>query len=390
MALLDMHGDRRCADRAGRAGRGRPRARFGRFELPRPSARNGPPGYAQIIRADGRSLVLGRAGELPVQARDRAVAAGRRDRFFSERTIEGEPVRVLTVPRGGERSAIAIGRSLADTEDALDNMRLVLIIIVLVSVAAVAAAGRLLTRTVMAPIAHLTDAAEHIEATGRLDRRVELQGSDEVARLAQRFNAMLERVEASADAQRRLVGDASHELRTPIASLRVDAEVLNEAADLPERHRAALAGIVGHTEELSTLVADLLELAHGDEQSAAGAREDLDLQDVAGDCVERARRHHPAVRFDCDLNCCPVHGDAARIARAVANLLDNAARYGGERGPVEVAVDAYGLTIRTAPGCPPRSASASSSASTAARRSASRRAAASAWRSPPRSPTPTG
>ena len=105
--------------------------------------------------------------------------------------------------------------------------------------------------------------------------------------MAQRFDAMLDRVQASQAAQRRLVADASHELRTPVTSLRTNMEVLLAGAELEEgERRALLRDMVGQSEELSGLVGDLIELARGDEGDPP--IEDVALHELVADAVARA------------------------------------------------------------------------------------------------------
>ena len=111
---------------------------------------------------------------------------------------------------------------------------------ILGGVALAVALGRLVSRNVVAPIAHVTEAARHIAATEDLGRRIEVETQDEVGELAEHFNAMLDTLERSVAAQRQLVADASHELRTPITSLRTNIEVLAEAESLPPDERARL------------------------------------------------------------------------------------------------------------------------------------------------------
>ena len=89
--------------------------------------------------------------------------------------------------------------------------------------------GTLVARTALAPIARFTRRTESLTGSLDLSERLEVTGRDEIARLAESFNTTLDALERSVEAQRHLIADASHELRTPIASLRVNIQVLGEA-----------------------------------------------------------------------------------------------------------------------------------------------------------------
>jgi len=214
-----------------------------------------------------------------------------------------------------------------------------------VGTAFAAALARLFARAVIRPISELTLAAEHIEATGDLRRRIGARGEDEVGRMAQRFDAMLDRVQASQAAQRQLVADASHELRTPVTSLRTNMEVLLAGAELEEgERRALLRDMVGQSEELSGLVGDLIELARGDEGDPP--IEDVALDALVAEAVERARRHAPGIRFRAELEPCVIAGVPDRLGRAVNNVLDNAAAFSPPGSVVEVALHDGVLEVR--------------------------------------------
>ena len=335
-------------------------ARFAAFDDGPPPGERRPPGdltvpirpgktetvdLAQTISSSGRVLRLlrGPAGQrIPVTAHDKRVAAGVDPRYLSDRTVAGNQVRVITVPLPGGGAAI-FGRSLEGINSALDDLRLVLALLVLGGTLSAALLARLFSRPVLKPVTALTEAAEHIEATGDLGRRVDAGSDDEVGRMATSFNAMLDRVQDSVAAQRQLVADASHELRTPVSALRTNVEVLEEAGDALDvgQRRAILEDVVAQADELGDLVGDLIELARGEEPGAGGSEfEDVRFDALVAEAVERARRHAPGVTFTAALAPCVLTGAPDRLARAVNNLLDNAAKYGGTDGPVEVTLAA--------------------------------------------------
>ena len=178
--------------------------------------------------------------------------------------------------------------------------------------------------------------------------------------MAQRFNAMLDRLQASRDAlaasaaaQRQLVADASHELRTPVTSLRTNIEVLLAGGATAEAdRRALLEDVREQAEELGLLINDVIELARGDQPLGADV-EELRLDEVVAEAVERARRHAPRVRFALSAEPVVLAGAGDRLGRAVANLLANAAGHSAPGGVVEVALRGGVLEVRDhGPGVP--------------------------------------
>ncbi len=163
---------------------------------------------------------------------------------------------------------------------------------------------------------------------------------------------MLDRLEGSraaldesVRAQRQLVADASHELRTPVTSLRTNIEVLLEGGELaPDERRRLLTDVVEQSEELTALVTDLIELARGDEPGFA--TEDVRLDRVAAESVARSRRNAPEHPVQANLAPMTLDGVPARLERAINNLLDNAARHSPPGGAIDVTVDDRGVTVR--------------------------------------------
>ncbi|MGZ4315637.1 MAG: HAMP domain-containing sensor histidine kinase [Gaiellaceae bacterium] len=281
--------------------------------------------------------------KLPVSDEVIAVARGERGRFFSDAHVRGTHFRVLTMPvRGG---ALRVARSLTEVDNSLGHIKNLLILIAGGGIAIAAALGLAVSRAALAPVRRLTTATENVTKTGDLSDRIEVGGRDELSRLAGSFNAMLGTLEESSRAQRQLVADASHELRTPLTSLRTNIEVLASERQLPagERERL-LTDVVDQLSEMTTLISGLIDLARGEQQSSEP--EDVRLDLVAADAVERARRDRPAVTFTTNLQESMVQGIPATIERAVANLLDNAAKWSPPNADVEVAVRDGEISVR--------------------------------------------
>jgi two-component system, OmpR family, sensor histidine kinase MprB len=153
-------------------------------------------------------------------------------------------------------------------------------------------------------------------------------------------------------AQRRLVADASHELRTPLTSLRTNVEVLNDPDGMsPDTRRSLLEDLSAQLDELTHLVGDLVDLARDDERVAEP--EDVRLDALVAESVRRCERHAPRVAFEVSLEPTAVEGRPDRLERAVANLLDNAAKFSPEGGTVEVVLREGELSVRDhGPGIP--------------------------------------
>jgi two-component system sensor histidine kinase MprB len=306
----------------------------------------GAAGYTQLVPARGSPILQeGETVELPVSERDRATAAHTKGAFFSDATVAGRHVRVYTVPALRQNYAIQIARPLDEVDRGLKRIKRLLFLITGGGIAIAAGLGLVVASTALAPVRRLTEATEHVTETQDLTRRIDAHGRDELSRLAASFNTMLEALEDSLRAQRQLVADASHELRTPLTSLRTNIEVLARDDSMPadERQRL-LADVAEQLTEMSTLVAELVELARGDQP--AGEAEEIRLDLLVGEAVARATRRTPQVRFETALEDSTVYGVRTTIERAVANLLDNAAKWSPDGGPVEVAVEDGQVTVR--------------------------------------------
>jgi two-component system sensor histidine kinase MprB len=302
--------------------------------------------FPMLVRADGHVPPGQSITSLPVAAQDLAVARGDAHLSYRDAHVEGVHIRILTVPYelpGGY--AVEVARPLTEVDHALSRIRLYLLLIAGGGIAVASGLGFAVSRAALAPVTRLTEATEKVTETGDLSERIESGGSDELSRLATSFNTMLAALEESTRAQRQLVADASHELRTPLTSLRTNIEVLAGGRELPpgERERL-LRDVIEQTSELTNLIAELIELARGELQSTEP--EDVRLDLVASQAVERARRDRPGVTFTTELAESVIHGVPANIERAIANLLDNAAKWSPQDGEVEVAVANGVITVR--------------------------------------------
>jgi two-component system, OmpR family, sensor histidine kinase MprB len=283
---------------------------------------------------------------IPVDARARALAASGHGMYFSTQAAADHHIRVMAAGIGW-RGALLVALPIDNVESTLENERLLLVLIAAGGIALAALLGVLVARTAVAPIVRFTRQTERIAAhPERLEHvRVEVRGSDELARLAQTFNATLEALERSVAAQRNLVADASHELRTPIATIRANIQMLRDANRLSATDQEALrTDVIDELDELTALVSDVVELARGGKET--GEPGDVRLDEIVSDALDRARRRAPGIVFQASLEPTLVRGEGDRIARAVSNLLDNAAKWSPEGGVVEVDLKEGVLTVR--------------------------------------------
>jgi two-component system sensor histidine kinase MprB len=301
--------------------------------------------FAQVVRPDGSVLrPRGVPFQLPVNdPRVLEVARGERKAFFHDATIGGIHARVYTA-RLSTGDALQAVRPLEDVDSTLRDLAFALALISLGGIGLAVWLGRVVARTALRPVKQLTAAAEHVARTRDLTRRIRSDGTDELSRLGASFNTMLEELAAAERSQRRLVADASHELRTPLTSLRTNIEVLASGLLPPEERERVLGDLVAQLDELTVLVADLVDLARGDEPEAGV--EDLRLDTLVADAVTRARRHAADKVFFTELEPCLVEGVPSRLDRAVTNLLDNAAKWSPEGGQIEVRVRDGEVSVR--------------------------------------------
>jgi two-component system, OmpR family, sensor histidine kinase MprB len=274
---------------------------------------------------------------------EKAIARDGRGSLFSERTIKGTRLRILTVG-AGSRGAVLVARSLGEVNHELSHILLILVLIAIGGVILAAVIGALVARTALAPIARFTRRTESL--TGKLDlsQRLEVSGRDELARLAESFNLTLDALEQSLQAQRHLVADASHELRTPMASLRANIQTLEDAERLPPEEQAALRrDIIEELDELTALVSDVVELARGTKTDMSA--DELRLDEIVREAVKRTGRRGD-LRLQVELEPTVVRGQADRVSRAVSNLLDNARKWSSEGGVVEVDLHDGLLSVR--------------------------------------------
>jgi two-component system sensor histidine kinase MprB len=304
-------------------------------------------GYVQVVSSTGQVFVPGGQGSAPAKisptAQDRAIAARGSGSALTDRTVNGTRLRVLTLGTA-PGVAVLVARPLTEVERELSHLLLILALIGGGGIVLAGVLGMVVARTALAPIASFTRSTETL--TGRMDlsRRLEVRGRDELARLAESFNGTLDALERSVASQRHLIADASHELRTPISSLRANIQILGEADRLPPGEQESIRrDIIDELDELTALVGDVVELARGAEPEFSP--EDIRLDELVQGAVQSARRRSD-LDFQLDLAPTIVRGRAERVGRAVSNVVDNARKWSPAGGTVEVSLRDGVLEVR--------------------------------------------
>jgi len=303
---------------------------------------------ARVIAADGSlSQVLGADTGIPISPADQALAASditAGTRLFEDVTVGTTSYRVLTQALGGGQGAIQVARDLSETSRILTTLAITTVLVGLGVLLAAALAGWLVARKITRRLTGLTEVAERVGSTGRLDVDIPAGGRDEVSRLSTSMQSMLTELARSRDDQHRLLQDAGHELRTPLTSLRTNVSVLRRFAELsPTSQRRLLDDVDGETRELTNLVNELVELAT--DRRDVEQTEPVDLAVLADRTAERFRRRSGRT-ITIDAEPCVVTARPHAVERALSNLLDNAIKFDPDgTEPILVKVRGRGIEV---------------------------------------------
>jgi len=254
---------------------------------------------------------------------------------------------VIGIPITDKDATYFEATPLADVEDTLGSLALALALGGAVTIVTGIGLGFWVARRVLLPLSDISEAAEAI-AAGDLDTRLEAEADRDLGRLTTSFNHMASGLQERIERDARFASEVSHELRSPLMTLTASVEVLKTRRDeLPERSQTALDLLSTDVERFQQLVEDLLEISRFDVGAAALQLSQFEISEFVRNAVDVAdpARKTP-VRYADTLPGTAIRADKRRLARVIANLIDNAAKYGD--GASEISIDRRGDVIRIA------------------------------------------
>jgi heavy metal sensor kinase len=272
-----------------------------------------------------------------------AAARGARASVTTEQP-EGVPLRVLTLPvqAGAKTYIVQLAYPLDDFYEALDRFRRVLFLSFPLLLLLASAGGYWLSWRALAPVDQITREARSISAQNLSSRLIVPHSGDELQRLSETLNGMLERLEQAFRRITQFTADASHELRTPVALMRTRAEIVLRRSRSEEEYRETLRQILEDLQRTSSLIENLMLLARADSGAEALQRTRINMVECIGEaCIEgRTLAETKQISFREELPAFPVwiEGDSNSLQRLFLILLDNAAKYTPPQGRITICV----------------------------------------------------
>lgn len=272
-------------------------------------------------------------------ARSCASAASMADGRF--RTMGGVRCYAQQFVADGKPCVLVVAASLHAEREMLGRIRLAFGWLIPLAIALAAIGGYILVGKSFAPAVAMGAQAQRISASNLHERLAVQNPADELGQLAATFNNLLDRLGASFERQRRFIADASHELRTPVAILRGEAEVaLSQPSRSVEEYRDSLAILHLEAKRLTRIVEDLFTLTRADSGQYPLSPSEFYLDELLADCAHSVRSLAAAKDITVSVEASaeqPIRADETLLRRMILNLLDNAIKYTPAGGRVTVA-----------------------------------------------------
>jgi heavy metal sensor kinase len=311
--------------------------------------------YVQLLNSGGKVIGMSDnlGGKHLVSSRElfSSTVAGQVG-FETVNNPEKGALRLISLPLMGEGKVnyvIQVGTSLEPTQEILDSFALQLSMIGLGGLFLASLGGWFLARRALRPVARITETAKAISSQN-LDQRLDFPVTpDEIGQLIEVLNDMLQRLERAFASQKRFVADASHELRSPLTTLKGTMEVLLRRKRSLEEYEEGLNSSLEEIDRLSRLVNNLLTLARTDTGREEITFDKIMLDQLAAEVITqteslaRQKGIQLQAEIDNEIEC---HGDFDKLKRLVINLLDNGIRYTSPGGWVKLSLQKKDNLIR--------------------------------------------
>lgn len=307
--------------------------------------------YVQILDAQGSIILTSpnlQGQPLPVDPAVVLEALAGQPSASNLAAIDGQRVRVHTTPiihSDKVIGVIQVGQSLYSMDSSLQRLGYFLAIGVLGTWALFSLGGWLMAGRALRPLTQISNAAEHIGATGDFGQRIAYVGPrDELGNLASTFNQMVQRIQKAFDAQRQFVADASHELGTPLTVIRGNLDLLNRNLTQQDRLESRRS-MEREAARMDRIIGDLLTLAQMDGQQQ-DRRQPVNVEALVREAFQEAQLIGGRRRITLGAMApAVIMGDAHQIRQGVFNLLDNAIKYTPERGSIALSVQKNGRWV---------------------------------------------
>ena len=256
--------------------------------------------------------------------------------------VDGVHVRIAALAETQPARIVQVGRPLTEADDTLAGLAVLLIVGSALGILVAAGLGYVVARSAIKPIGILEHDVAEIASSKTLGGRVDVHGTDEVAQLGLAFNELLDELESARAQQARLVRDAGHELRTPLTALRTNIEILQRHQVPTEERARMLEAARAEVEELTELVAEVVDLATDryDEEPVST----VSLVEVVETVADRMQRRNDR-RICIEADSSTVEGKPAALTRAVSNIIANADKWSPVGEPIKVEVRTGRVTV---------------------------------------------